>query len=185
MIAYKITDSINLNLSFALIAALDGTNSTKTEQINWITNRFVGVHYSSRICNGTSIVTVIRNDYLTITNYVQHNATSKALLTPWTYLLPFHEIAILNSGAHAVEFQEYEYYIRTLKSYLDLHYTNGIVLFRTTPRGHDGCKKYIQPIEAYNSSQWYQLFPADDPQIEKQKTNPSSKNRKQKKMNKN
>jgi hypothetical protein len=65
----------------------------------------------------------------------------------------YHDILILNTGAHTRPVKAYEENLITVKNYLLQHY-HGEVIYRTTPRGHINCSEYDQkPIKQSNDTQ--------------------------------
>jgi GDSL/SGNH-like Acyl-Esterase family found in Pmr5 and Cas1p len=138
---------------------------TKIEQSLWKYNHSVSTQQSAQICLNGSYIRYVRNDHLSTSITVGATGATPSsigsnIITPWMHLLKYHQILILNTGAHTQrsgnQYRQNLYDVK--KAIADKNYT-GQVYFRTTPRGHISCSNNVNkgPIKV-NDTNWNQFF---------------------------
>ena len=155
-----IGDSINLQLFEALKYLLEAKDQKHMRFVRMGRNPNP-VLSGATIC-GSSRLTFIRNDRLILDadmgekEYI--NSTSLQL-SSFETLAPFHEIFILNAGAHYSSTNTYAQDTEKLRRALEPYRSKHTILFRTTPRGHVRCSITDSIIPSTNSTTWQSFFP--------------------------
>lgn len=91
-----------------------------------------------KICGGKLKISYARSDLLTVGTDIFRKGTTVAV--PWTVHLNEYAIIVLNAAAHFHAIPPYKTAIERVTTYLKENY-NGTIVYRTSPRGHLGCKR--------------------------------------------